>query len=258
MCEALPVDGTGRRRAALRQSREPARVPRAPARDARGRLARHPSLPRPGPRARRPVPARVDERDLRRPARAPAARDLLGQREPRGPAVGLRRGEALRRDAHDGVPPRRTASTRRSCASSTPTGRCWLRPTVGWCRTSSCRRWTANRSRSTATATRPVRSATSTTRSAGSSRCSTPTAYGPMNIGNPDEFTDARAGAEVLEVTGSTSEVVYEPLPTDDPTRAPARHHPGRAGARLGARTSLREGLARSSSVTGGTRDSRA
>ena len=31
---------------------------------------------------RRALPARVDERDLRRPARAPAARELLGQREP--------------------------------------------------------------------------------------------------------------------------------------------------------------------------------
>ena len=58
---------------------------------------------------RRPVPARVDQRGLRRPAGAPAARDVLRQRQPDRPAVGLRRGEALRRGDHDGVPPRCTA-----------------------------------------------------------------------------------------------------------------------------------------------------
>ena len=57
------------------------------------------------------------------PARAPAARELLGQREPGRPAVGVRRGQALRRGDHDGVPPHATASTPRSCASSTPTAR---------------------------------------------------------------------------------------------------------------------------------------
>ena len=89
---------------------------------------------------RRAVPARVDERDLRRPARAPAAGDVLGQRQPDRPARGLRRGEAVRRGADDGVPPRATASTPRSCASSTPTARACARPTAGSCRTSSCRR----------------------------------------------------------------------------------------------------------------------
>ncbi len=42
---------------------------------------------------------------------------------------------------------------------------------------------------------------------------------GPMNIGNPDEFTVAELAGLVLEVTGSTSDVVYEPLPVDDPVR---------------------------------------
>ena len=45
------------------------------ARDARRRLARHPQRARPRARQRRALPARVDERDLRRPARAPAARE---------------------------------------------------------------------------------------------------------------------------------------------------------------------------------------
>jgi dTDP-glucose 4,6-dehydratase len=40
---------------------------------------------------------------------------------------------------------------------------------------------------------------------------------GPINIGNPAEFTVAELARLVLDVTGSASEVVYEPLPVDDP-----------------------------------------
>jgi len=40
---------------------------------------------------------------------------------------------------------------------------------------------------------------------------------GPMNLGNPDEFTMLELAELVLELTGSTSELVFEPLPTDDP-----------------------------------------
>ena len=42
---------------------------------------------------------------------------------------------------------------------------------------------------------------------------------GPVNIGNPDERTVADLAHFVLEMTGSTSGIVFEPLPTDDPTR---------------------------------------
>jgi UDP-glucuronate decarboxylase len=44
-------------------------------------------------------PAGLHQRGLRRPARPPAARGLLGQRQPDRPALLLRRGQALRRDA---------------------------------------------------------------------------------------------------------------------------------------------------------------
>jgi dTDP-glucose 4,6-dehydratase len=40
---------------------------------------------------------------------------------------------------------------------------------------------------------------------------------GPINIGNPGEFTMLELAEQVLEVTGSRSEVVHEPLPVDDP-----------------------------------------
>ena len=42
---------------------------------------------------------------------------------------------------------------------------------------------------------------------------------GPINIGNDGEFTVLELADLVLELTGSTSEIVYEPLPVDDPTQ---------------------------------------
>jgi dTDP-glucose 4,6-dehydratase len=39
----------------------------------------------------------------------------------------------------------------------------------------------------------------------------------PVNIGNPDEYTLLQLAEAVIEVTGSSSEVVFEALPTDDP-----------------------------------------
>lgn len=40
---------------------------------------------------------------------------------------------------------------------------------------------------------------------------------GPINLGNPAEFTMKELAAKVLELTGSKSDLVYEPLPSDDP-----------------------------------------
>ena len=40
---------------------------------------------------------------------------------------------------------------------------------------------------------------------------------GPVNIGNPGEFTMFELAKEVLELTGSKSKIVYKPLPGDDP-----------------------------------------
>jgi dTDP-glucose 4,6-dehydratase len=39
----------------------------------------------------------------------------------------------------------------------------------------------------------------------------------PVNIGNPDEFTLSELAEVVIELTGSSSEVVHEALPVDDP-----------------------------------------
>ena len=95
----------GRLRLPPREPGEPDRLPAPAAADAQGRLVRHAQRARPREGEARPVPARLDERGLRRPAGAPAARDLLGARQPDRPARRLRRGEALRRGADDGLPP---------------------------------------------------------------------------------------------------------------------------------------------------------
>ncbi len=41
--------------------------------------------------------------------------------------------------------------------------------------------------------------------------------HNPVNIGNPKEFTLLELAEAVIEITGSKSEIVHEPLPTDDP-----------------------------------------
>ncbi|MGA9006947.1 MAG: UDP-glucuronic acid decarboxylase family protein [Xanthobacteraceae bacterium] len=42
---------------------------------------------------------------------------------------------------------------------------------------------------------------------------------GPVNLGNPEEFTISDFAKLVLEITDSSSPVEYRPLPVDDPTR---------------------------------------
>lgn len=42
---------------------------------------------------------------------------------------------------------------------------------------------------------------------------------GPVNLGNPVEFTIMELAQLVIEMTGSKSKLVYKPLPADDPTK---------------------------------------
>lgn len=42
---------------------------------------------------------------------------------------------------------------------------------------------------------------------------------GPINLGNPHEFTIKQLAELVIELTGSKSQIIYEPLPSDDPTQ---------------------------------------
>ena len=66
---------------------------------------------------------------------------------------------------------------------------------------------------------------------------------GPINLGNPGEFTMLELAETVIELTGSGSKLVYMPLPQDDPRQR--QPNISRAKAALGwdVRVQLREGL---------------
>lgn len=68
---------------------------------------------------------------------------------------------------------------------------------------------------------------------------------GPMNLGNPGEFTIKELAEKVVALTGSSSEIVYKPLPKDDPERR--RPDISLAKERLGwePKVKLEEGLGR-------------
>jgi UDP-glucuronate decarboxylase len=42
---------------------------------------------------------------------------------------------------------------------------------------------------------------------------------GPVNIGNPDEYTILDFANKIIAMTGSKSTIIYKPLPSDDPTQ---------------------------------------
>jgi UDP-glucuronate decarboxylase len=69
------------------------------------------------------------------------------------------------------------------------------------------------------------------------------TVTGPINLGNPTEFTILELASQVIEVIGSRSRVVHLPLPADDPRQR--RPDISRAQEILGwsPRTPLAQGL---------------
>ena len=68
---------------------------------------------------------------------------------------------------------------------------------------------------------------------------------GPCNLGNPNEFTIAELAELVLEVTGSSSEIIHETLPVDDPTQRQPDITLARTALGWEPTVQLREGLAR-------------
>jgi len=65
----------------------------------------------------------------------------------------------------------------------------------------------------------------------------------PINLGNPIEMTVSELAERVVAMTGTTNQIVYQPLPQDDPTRR--RPDITRATEVLGwaPKVSLEEGL---------------
>jgi dTDP-glucose 4,6-dehydratase len=68
---------------------------------------------------------------------------------------------------------------------------------------------------------------------------------GPMNIGNPTEYTVSELAEMIIEITGSPSEVIHEPLPVDDPTQRRPDISLARSVLGWEPRIPIREGLAR-------------
>lgn len=68
---------------------------------------------------------------------------------------------------------------------------------------------------------------------------------GPMNLGNPGEFTIRQLAEICIELTGSKSDIIEKPLPQDDPQRR--RPDISMASEELGwePKVALREGLAK-------------
>jgi UDP-glucuronate decarboxylase len=71
------------------------------------------------------------------------------------------------------------------------------------------------------------------------------TVTGPVNIGNPGEFTIRQLAEIVIEMTGSRSEIVQMPLPQDDPLQRRPDITKARELLKWQPTIPLREGLAR-------------
>ncbi len=75
--------------------------------------------------------------------------------------------------------------------------------------------------------------------------------HDPVNIGNPDEFTLLELAETVRELTGSSSEIVYEALPEDDPKQRKPDISLARELLGWTPEVSLRDGLQRTIEQSG-------
>ncbi len=66
---------------------------------------------------------------------------------------------------------------------------------------------------------------------------------GPVNIGNPGEFTIRQLAEQIIELTGSRSRIICEPLPADDPKQRRPDIGKARSLLQWEPKTPLREGL---------------
>ncbi len=68
---------------------------------------------------------------------------------------------------------------------------------------------------------------------------------GPINLGNPVEFSIRELATKVIELTGSRSQIVYRPLPADDPTQRCPDIGQAREKLRWEPKVPLEDGLRR-------------
>ena len=149
----------------------------------------------------------------------PQTESYWGRVNPIGAAILLRRGQALRRDAVLRLLAPAPAADQGCCGSSTPTVRACIQTMAGWSRISSFRRCKGEditiygdgtQTRSFCYVDDLIEAIVRT--------MATPDDFtGPINIGNPREFTMLGLAEEVLRLTGSSSKISFQPLPSDDP-----------------------------------------
>ena len=73
---------------------------------------------------------------------------------------------------------------------------------------------------------------------------STPDSFtGPVNVGNPKEFTIAELARKVVDLTGSKSKIVFKPLPSDDPMQRQPDISLAKSELGWQPRTELEQGL---------------
>ena len=68
---------------------------------------------------------------------------------------------------------------------------------------------------------------------------------GPINLGNPGEFTMLELAQAVIGLTGARSELVFQPLPSDDPRQRQPDNSLAKAALDWSPKVELREGLTR-------------
>ena len=70
-----------------------------------------------------------------------------------------------------------------------------------------------------------------------------PAVTGPINVGNPVEFTIRQLAELVIELTGSQSKIVFKPLPSDDPKQRQPDIAKARQELGWAPKIELRQGL---------------
>ena len=68
---------------------------------------------------------------------------------------------------------------------------------------------------------------------------------GPVNLGNPDEFTIRQLAEQVIQLTGAKSKIVHRPLPADDPMQRQPKIDLAKEHLGWEPKVKLREGLER-------------
>ena len=66
---------------------------------------------------------------------------------------------------------------------------------------------------------------------------------GPVNVGNPNEFTILELAKQIIELTNSKSKIIHQPLPQDDPTQRQPDINLAREKLNWQPHTQLAEGL---------------